>query len=1005
MASRKNLHQTHMEDLVLLGKEGINELNNHILNFTKRLKGREGAYLSTKIDGAPALFCIHNVDGYPETCVGIKSVLNNPNNAYSTPEEIDAKFGDRPSIADKMKYALELAKSIPNGEVWQGDCLFSGQPKEQEINGKHYVTFQPNKILYAFSEDNAGYEKIKNSVFGIAFHTRYIRSGDGWKQSFNVNPEVLTNVPDNFYIMSPALNMNSIDDYDMSAFTNKVKELDKLEEALLSDPAYEELVNNDVFINYWNTFENKFISDKKRTTLDVNTFFNDLKSYVAKVQADAYDKKMSTLKTDRGRINATSKYAEEVEEMENLLDSHKEVLVKLVKTINCASEIKMIMLAGLKKIKHDYSTFATTVDSVEEVGDEGIAMSDADGNIVKLVDRSEFSNINRDPKYLAGFQHENLEEDKNVNDKQVYNLVYAKLLDIAEDARLKKKNNHKHYETIREYLKKQYRSNKLSRTMFTKLSRLVDSYDKKHESFNVKNLEHNSDTNTDKDPAVKATKAYHNMKLKKLKPGQMIVSSLDLDEKIVKKGSEWQVQSEKGRNMGTYDTKKEAEKRLKQVHYFKYKNEDLNEDANVDFTISVVTTFSGLNEDIISGNIEGSDADNLIEYYEFIDDVEDLIKKNGTIIESNPTTAISSLSEYFNFYINDSEGNKVSGLISLRVSDHDETRKGTYIQRIKANKLDANNKLISITVNSKKFESYDQALKHIKDIISNETGVELKESMKLNKLILDEDLELDETIINRIQKVIEDVKADQGPFKMTWTNDTGVVNAEGIGISEKYSFIIAPSTSSTTSLKMSEIVDELDDKLSDEFTESTITVERKKMDSTGYLHKIVIRKFHSSEKLNAFDDLDNFEEDYEVNSPEAKHINSIIYKLVNRLRDMNYKVMSRTLFHTGKHDIGVKGTKETAQKLYLFFKNMLKKEGINTYVTLERCTDNVYDYNITVFFPNEKDKARLLAFRDLDDDMNEEFGFVKETQIHSEGEEFANNDIEKQLFRKYLPDG
>ena len=47
----------------------------------------------------------------------------------------------------------------------------------------------------------------------------------------------------------------------------------------------------------------------------------------------------------------------------------------------------------------------------------------------------------------------------------------------------------------------------------------------------------------------------------------------ELDEKIVKKGSKWQVQSEKGRNMGTYDTKAEAEERLKQVHYFKYVNE------------------------------------------------------------------------------------------------------------------------------------------------------------------------------------------------------------------------------------------------------------------------------------------------------------------------------------------------------------------------------------------------------------------------------------------------
>ena len=57
-----------------------------------------------------------------------------------------------------------------------------------------------------------------------------------------------------------------------------------------------------------------------------------------------------------------------------------------------------------------------------------------------------------------------------------------------------------------------------------------------------------------------------------------------LTEKIVKMGSKWQVQSEKGRNMGTYDTKAEAEERLRQVHYFKYAKEDF-EDQQLDLAL------------------------------------------------------------------------------------------------------------------------------------------------------------------------------------------------------------------------------------------------------------------------------------------------------------------------------------------------------------------------------------------------------------------------------------
>lgn len=44
-----------------------------------------------------------------------------------------------------------------------------------------------------------------------------------------------------------------------------------------------------------------------------------------------------------------------------------------------------------------------------------------------------------------------------------------------------------------------------------------------------------------------------------------------IKSKIVKKDNKYQVQSEKGKNLGTYDSKEEAEKRLKQVEYFKHK--------------------------------------------------------------------------------------------------------------------------------------------------------------------------------------------------------------------------------------------------------------------------------------------------------------------------------------------------------------------------------------------------------------------------------------------------
>ena len=64
---------------------------------------------------------------------------------------------------------------------------------------------------------------------------------------------------------------------------------------------------------------------------------------------------------------------------------------------------------------------------------------------------------------------------------------------------------------------------------------------------------------------------------------EKILSEINsLQEKIVKLDGKYQVQSEKGRNMGTYDTKEEAEKRLKQIEMFKHMNESLKESITYD---------------------------------------------------------------------------------------------------------------------------------------------------------------------------------------------------------------------------------------------------------------------------------------------------------------------------------------------------------------------------------------------------------------------------------------
>lgn len=250
--ARLNTHQTHLESLPVLGKEGLNELNSYIDKFINQLSGNKELTLMSKIDGAPSVFMWHHIgNGYPDNSIALKSFVNGPSTSMSSEEEIDKKYGDRPDMAEKLKQCLKLSKYIPTGEAWQGDCLFTQNDlKEETINDVTYVTFHPNKIVYAFSEDNPGYNKIKNADFGIAFHTIYTINDGKISQSFDVDNSKIQ-APDNFYLLFHEMSTEGKEqDFDVDKLTSEYNELKQLENKLVNDSNYEDLVKNKSFIDY-----------------------------------------------------------------------------------------------------------------------------------------------------------------------------------------------------------------------------------------------------------------------------------------------------------------------------------------------------------------------------------------------------------------------------------------------------------------------------------------------------------------------------------------------------------------------------------------------------------------------------------------------------------------------------------------------------------------------------------------------------------------------------------
>lgn len=129
-----------------------------------------------------------------------------------------------------------------------------------------------------------------------------------------------------------------------------------------------------------------------------------------------------------------------------------------------------------------------------------------------------------------------------------------------------------------------------------------------------------------------------------------------------------------------------------------------------------------LYEDLPSGEINASYDDQVIEdWNNFIGNIEEIIEEeNGySLKDVFVSNRGNKLSTYFNFLLPDNE----ECIINLRVSDHPNTpsirtnRKAHVKDYIKQHGL-LNYKLYGITVNDKMYDSYDEALDAIKNLVS-----------------------------------------------------------------------------------------------------------------------------------------------------------------------------------------------------------------------------------------------------------------------------------------------
>ena len=384
----KNLHLEHLEDEVL--NNGINGTRAAI-NFLQSLRdmlagnAKSSVNVTVKWDGAPAIFAGINPEN-KKFFVGTKGVFNATPKVNYTDADIDANHS-APGLNSKLKVALKYLPKLGIKDVLQGDMMFTQDDLSTEtIDGKSYLTFQPNTIVYAVPEESS--DKIKKAKMGIVWHTTY--SGDtlqSMRASFGANIKGLTKTNDVWFTdadykdTSGTINFNKAE---TSTITSVLSQAGKTFSKFNSQFTKQLMSRQDVVILI-KTFNNVKVREGQKIS-NTSKHSQELIKYVDV----KFQKNIDSVKTPKAK-QAKQKTKDEVI---RFLSSHKKDLQTIFDMQNLLTDAKNMIIRKLEKAKGVMDTFIRTDNGYRVTAPEGFVAIDQMGDAVKLVDRLEFSQAN-----------------------------------------------------------------------------------------------------------------------------------------------------------------------------------------------------------------------------------------------------------------------------------------------------------------------------------------------------------------------------------------------------------------------------------------------------------------------------------------------------------------------------------------------------------------------------------------------------------------------------------
>jgi hypothetical protein len=392
-------HLTHIEDLLLYGgvdgtREAITTLR--AVRDTLKSSAKSKFDINFKADGAPAVWAGPDPeDG--RFFVAKKSIFNKVPKVYKSVEDVKADTsGD---LQEKMVVAFEEFSKLGLKTIIQGDLMFTSDKKVQTIDGKKYITFHPNTIVYAVSMDSDIAKQIVDAKIGVIWHTEW--SGPSLSQLSSKNFTKSSTLPQ---IRSVWMMDNNIKDLSGSVTFTK-KEYEAFTKLLSRAGALFNKINSGVL---------KTISQESTYARDLETFNNtfvrkgeqvkNTKKHVQgliKWATERFNRKIDKLKSEKGKAKHTALRDEYLKFFSKENQAQLKLLYDLQNTL---IEAKLMAIKKMDEIEQ-FGTFVRTKDGFRATGHEGFVVVDkGSGKTLKLVDRLEFSHNNFNPDILKGWQ-------------------------------------------------------------------------------------------------------------------------------------------------------------------------------------------------------------------------------------------------------------------------------------------------------------------------------------------------------------------------------------------------------------------------------------------------------------------------------------------------------------------------------------------------------------------------------------------------------------------------